>query len=40
MHSYQELTVQYGGAFGDDAPEWEQLFCGKCVMLRLREHPN
>lgn len=39
VHSYQELTVQ---AFGDDAPEWEQLFCGKCVMLRLREqeHPN
>ena len=38
MYSYQHLTVKYGGAFGDDAPEWEQLFCEKCI--RLREQHN
>lgn len=38
MHLYKELTVKYGGAFGDDAPEWEQLFCNTCI--RLREQPN
>lgn len=34
VYSYQELSVKYGGAFGNDAPEWEQLFCRKCIMLR------
>lgn len=30
VHSYKDLTVQYG----DDAPEWEQLFCVTCIRLR------
>jgi hypothetical protein len=34
VHLYKDMSVQYGEAFGNDAPEWEQLFCEKCVQLR------
>ena len=40
VHFYRDLTVRYGGAFGNNAPEWEQLFCKACIRLREPETTN